>query len=217
MPQLFRPAANTLARLGLIGLVAVPLALVAGMIALRWTPYATGQGRTPEQPIPFSHEHHVGEMGIDCRYCHATVETSSFAGMPTAHVCLTCHSQLYNDQPMLAPLRESERTGRPIAWARVNRLPDYVYFDHSVHVANGVGCAECHGPVHSMPLMSQAAPLTMQWCLDCHRDPGRRLRAPGAIVDTTWTAQNGLKQAKAYLRAYQIHPDHLTDCAVCHR
>ena len=138
--------------------------------------------------MPFSHQHHVGGLGLDCRYCHAGVETSPVAGLPPTHTCMTCHSQLYTQTAMLAPVRESLANNKPIHWNKVNRLPDYVYFDHSIHIAKGVGCTTCHGDVTSMPLMRQAAPLTMGWCLDCHRDPAPNLRPVADVFDPNWKA-----------------------------
>jgi len=217
MPQLLGPFANTFSRVVLGAIIAGPLIIVAALVGFQWSPAATGQGDALEQPIPFSHKHHVGEMGLDCRYCHATVETTAFAGMPSTHVCMTCHSQLFTDVPMLAPVRASLAQDKPLVWNRVNVLPDYVYFDHSIHIAKGVGCAECHGPVHDMPLMRQAEPLSMGWCLSCHRDPGPHLRAQAAITDTTFVAHNAPTKARALVRAYHIDSAHLTDCSVCHR
>jgi Cytochrome c7 and related cytochrome c len=217
MAQLLGPYANTLSRVVLVSIIAGPLVVVAGLIGSQWSPWVTLQHRALDQPIPFSHKHHVGEMGLDCRYCHATVERTDFAGMPSTHVCMTCHSELFTNVPMLAPVRESLASGIPLTWKRVNTLPDYVYFDHSIHIAKGVGCAECHGAVYDMPLMRQARPLTMGWCLSCHRDPGPHLRAEDAITDTTFVAHDSPAQAAAFLRAYQIQPAHLTDCGVCHR
>ncbi|HEX4182822.1 MAG TPA: ammonia-forming cytochrome c nitrite reductase subunit c552 [Caulobacteraceae bacterium] len=217
MAQLFGPSANTLSRVVFVTLIFAPFVVVGGLVGLQWSPLLTRMGATPEQPIPFSHKHHVGELGLDCRYCHATVEDTAFAGMPSTQVCMTCHSQLFTTVSMLAPVRGSLVSGAPLVWARVNALPDYVYFDHSIHVTKGVGCAECHGPVRDMPLTRQAAPLTMGWCLGCHRDPGPHLRAPDAITDTSFTAHNFTRQAAAFVRAYHIRPAHLTDCSVCHR
>ena len=129
-----------------------------------------------EQPIPFSHAHHVGGLGIDCRYCHTSVETSSFAGIPPTKTCMNCHSQIWSTSPTLEPVRESFRTGVSIQWTRVNDLPDYVYFNHSIHVNKGIGCESCHGRVDRMPLTWQENSLQMDWCLDCHRDPGKHIR-----------------------------------------
>jgi ferredoxin len=171
-----------------------------------------------EQPVPFSHQHHVGGLGLDCRYCHTAVEHSSYASVPPTHTCMTCHSQLYTNAQMLAPVRQSLATGVPIHWNRVHRLPDYVYFDHSVHIANGVGCTTCHGQVDDMPLMWQAAPLTMSWCLECHRNPGPKLRPQSEIFSTTWRPpSDAAKAGQALIKAYHIDPQHLTDCTVCHR
>jgi hypothetical protein len=166
MPQVFRPPAVFALKLALLAAVLV--------VALIWvTIYkalpAHSGALSPQQPIAFSHKHHVGDDGIDCRYCHWSVEKSSFAGIPSAQVCLTCHSQLFSDAAILEPLRESARTGKPLAWARVHDLPDFVYFDHSIHVAKGVGCVECHGHVERMPRIERVASLEMQWCLECHR------------------------------------------------
>ncbi|MBA2934402.1 cytochrome c3 family protein [Sphingomonas sp. CGMCC 1.13654] len=174
MAQLFRPGANSIARIALLALILSPLGLVA-VIVLQHTGYITGQDRFVEQTVPFSHKHHAGELGIDCRFCHVGVETDAKATVPTTEVCMTCHSQIWTNAAMLAPVRDSFASGRPLVWSRVNRLPDYVYFDHHVHVNNGVPCAACHGDLRAMPLTAQAKPMTMQWCLDCHRDPERRL------------------------------------------
>ena len=218
MAQIFHPRANTIARLVLLAVPTLPVvAMLIGYQVMR-SPYVTRQDVTRDQPVPFSHEHHVGGLGIDCRYCHTSVQQSRFAGLPATHICMSCHSQLWTQAPMLAPVRESLANNQPIHWQRVNTLPGYVYFDHSVHVTNGVGCTTCHGPVATMPLMRQAAPLTMGWCLGCHRDPAPNLRPRDAIFDPYWTPpahQN--VQGKRLLDEYHIRTDHLTDCSVCHR
>jgi hypothetical protein len=186
--------------------------------AVMRTPYVTGQSITLRQPVPFSHQHHVGVLGLDCRYCHTSVEKARFAGIPATSTCMTCHSQLYTNTKMLAPVRESLAEHRPLHWQRVNRLPDYVYFDHSIHIAKGVGCTTCHGKVSTMPLMRQAAPLTMSWCLDCHRDPAPHLRPRSAVFDENWTApKDQREQGRRRLVEYHIHTEHLTDCSKCHR
>lgn len=217
MPQLFGPYANTLSRVALVSVIAGPLVLIGGLVGQQWMPSTTGLNQQPDQPIPFSHKHHVGEMGLDCRYCHVTVERTEFAGMPSTHVCMTCHSQLFVNVPMLAPVRESLAEGHPLQWVRVNNIPWYVYFDHSIHIAKGVGCAECHGEVRDMPLMRQATNLNMGFCLSCHRDPGPHLRDEASITDTSFTAHNTPAQAAAYVAHYHIQVSHLTDCSVCHR
>src|SRR5215472_1095117 len=176
MVQIFRPAADTVARVALVSILVVPFLAIAVAYLVMRSSYITNQNVTLEQPVPFSHEHHISGLGLDCRYCHSGVETSAVAGIPPTHTCMTCHSQLYTQAAMLAPVRQSLADGQPIRWNKVNKLPDYVYFDHSIHIAKGVGCTTCHGDVAHMPLMRQAAPLTMQWCLDCHRNPAPALR-----------------------------------------
>ncbi len=218
MPQIFRPSANTIARIVLVAILVGPFLLIGLAYAVMRSPYVTGENVTLRQPVPFSHKHHVGDDGIDCRYCHASVETSAFAGLPPTTTCMTCHSQLFTDAAMLAPVRESLAGHKPIRWQRVHRLPAYVYFDHSIHVAKGVGCSTCHGAVDTMPLMRQAAPLTMGWCLDCHRNPAPHLRPRSAIFDMHWTPpQDQLAEAKKLMVQYHIDTEHLTDCSRCHR
>ena len=218
MPQLFRPSANTIARVVLVGILVVPFFLIGLAYAVMRSPYTTGQNITLNQPVPFSHKHHVGEEGIDCRYCHTSVENSPFAGLPPTTTCMTCHSQLFANAPMLAPVRASLAQHKPIHWQRVHRLPDYVYFDHSIHIAKGVGCTTCHGQVETMPLMRQDAPLTMGWCLDCHRNPAPNLRPQSQTFSTAWTPPaDQLEQGRKLLAQYHIATEHLTDCSRCHR
>jgi hypothetical protein len=218
MAQLFRPSANTFARVALMSILVLPILVIGGAYALMRSPYVTGQSITRNQPIPFSHAHHVGQIGLDCRYCHTSVETSAFAGMPPTTTCMTCHSRLFTNVAMLAPVRQSLADTAPIRWTRVNRLPDYVYFDHSIHIAKGVGCSTCHGDVASMPLMRQTAPLTMGWCLDCHRNPAPNLRPRNKIFETQWAPPKDQdEQGKRLLVAYHIDTEHLTDCSRCHR
>jgi hypothetical protein len=216
--QLFRPAADTIARIILFSLVLLPIAGVALAYTVRVSPYWTQQNVTLDQPVPFSHKHHVGDLGLDCRYCHAGVETGRFAGMPPSSTCMTCHSQIWTNAAMLAPVRESFAHKTPIRWNRVHRLADYVYFDHSIHVAKGVPCSACHGAVHEMALMRQAEPLTMGWCLDCHRNPGPHLVRASEEYNTAWTAHDEpLSAAREYVGHYNIKAAHLTDCSTCHR
>ena len=213
MPQVFQPPV-------VLGIKLVLLALLALIVAAWLTVYKTlpayGGLVTPAQPIPFSHKHHVGDDGIDCRYCHWSVEKSAFAGIPSADVCLTCHSQLFSDAPMLAPLRESARTGKPLRWLRVHDLPDFVYFDHSVHVAKGVGCVECHGRVDRMPRIERVASLEMQWCLGCHRDPAPHLRLPADVFNMASQPPSD-PQVRASLASKLLPRQRLTDCSTCHR
>ena len=219
MAQIFSPTADTWLRAVLIALVigTIGALLLAGGVAR--SQYVTEVARTPMQPVPFSHKHHAGELGIDCRYCHTSVETSADAGFPATHVCMTCHSQLWTQAPMLAPVRQSLAENRSLNWQRVARVPDYVYFRHDIHVATGVSCFECHGRVDRMPLMYRAKAFEMRWCLDCHRDPAPHLRPQAAVLEADWTPpadRRGLGQA--LMKLYRIKaPDQITHCAVCHR
>ncbi|MEZ0167423.1 cytochrome c3 family protein [Microvirga sp. TS319] len=216
--QVFHPRADTIARFVFILLVTAPfLFIVVGFMIAR-SPYVTGQDVVREQPVPFSHQHHVGGLGIDCRYCHNSVEQARFAGIPPTETCMTCHSQIWTNAGMLAPVRTSLADDQPLRWRRVHNLPDYVYFDHAAHVANGVGCSTCHGPVDQMPLMRQAAPLTMGWCLDCHRDPAPNLRPRESVFDMSWMPpRNQAEQGQNLVTVYHIDTQHLTDCSTCHR
>jgi hypothetical protein len=191
----------------------------AALIALGvWHAKAYEQlGEPIAQPIPFSHKHHVGDDGIDCRYCHTTVETEAHAGLPSTAVCLGCHSQLYRDQAMLAPLHASLAKDAPIPWVRVHVLPDFVFFNHSVHVAKGVACVECHGRVDQMPIEWRTQPLKMRWCLDCHRDPAPRLR-PRAQEFAMDAPRVGAPAARALAQAAHLESTRrMTDCSTCHR
>ena len=171
-----------------------------------------------EQPVPFSHQHHVGGLGIDCRYCHTSVENSSFAGLPPTETCMTCHSQIWKDAPLLQPVRDSWQTGRPIKWTRIYDLPDYVYFDHSIHVSKGIACESCHGRVDQMPLTAKAQPLYMRWCLDCHRQPENFLRPVNKVVDMNYNAPaNQRAFGQQLISENHVHPQGLTDCYTCHR
>ncbi|SRR5258706_558708 len=219
MPQIFRPRANSIARAVLISVVVLVVGLGWVGYEVQKSSYITRAGIVVEQPIPFSHEHHVKGLGIDCRYCHTSVTESAFAGLPPTKTCITCHSQIWTNAPMLAPVRASWNEDRPIRWKRVHKLPGYVYFDHSIHVAKGVGCATCHGPVDEMPLMYQYAPLTMSWCLDCHRHPERDLRPRDQVFNMSYQPpadQESLGRQLA--QRYQVRSAQaLTDCATCHR
>jgi len=184
--QVFHRSTNTVAKVSIFGAVFF-IALFAWIFAtLLRSSYATGQGIILEQPVKFSHDHHVAGLGIDCRYCHSSVETSAFAGMPPTETCMNCHKQIWTNADLLEPVRSSLANDTAIEWVRLNDLPDYVYFNHSVHVAKGVGCVTCHGPVDRMPLMYQHASLQMEWCLSCHRDPGPNLRPREEVFNTEW-------------------------------
>jgi hypothetical protein len=214
MAQLFPPAANALARGTIFGGLVVLVAIVwAGNQWLR-SSYATQVDVVRDQPVPFSHDHHFSGLGIDCRYCHATVETSAFAGMPTTETCMGCHSQIWRDSPLLAPVRESWKTAEPLRWTRVHDLPDFVYFNHSIHVAKGIGCESCHGRVDKMPLMRKAATLHMEWCLDCHEHPERNVREKQDLF-AFGQESSGAKHRLA--SDYGIVSGQLMDCVICHR
>ncbi len=218
MAQIFRPYADSVVRVVMIAILVLPFAIVGVAYGVMSSPYITGEHLTLEQPVPFSHEHHVGELGLDCRYCHSYVEKSAFAAVPPTHTCMTCHSQLFTNAELLAPVRKSFAERMPIKWTRVHRLPAYVYFDHSVHIANGVGCSTCHGHVDRMPLMQQTEPLTMAWCLSCHRNPAAHLRPPEEIYNMSWSPPDNQEQkGRNLIERYHIRVEHLSDCSVCHR
>jgi hypothetical protein len=218
MAQLFRPGANTIAVMVIASIFLLPAAAVLITYAIWYSPYATKQFLTRAQTIPFSHQHHVGALGLDCRMCHTGVERAAFAGLPHTTICMTCHSQIWTTAAMLAPVRQSLAQDTPLRWLRVNRLPDYVFFDHSVHVANGIGCSSCHGPVERMALTRQEAPLTMGWCLQCHRHPERYIRPKDKVFDMAWAAPADQEASgRRLLAQYHIRTAHLKDCSVCHR
>lgn len=217
MPQVFRRRANELVSVVICGALIVLVATAVIGWKLSASPYVTSVGFTPEQPVPFSHKHHAGGLGIDCRYCHTSVEKSAFAGLPSTHTCMTCHSQLWTNARMLEPVRASLEQDRPLHWRRVTDLPDFVYFNHSMHVNNGIGCESCHGRVDQMPLMRQAKPLTMAWCLSCHNNPGPHLRPPDKITAMGYVASQHGPGAQALLRHYAIDTDRLIECYTCHR
>lgn len=216
MAQAFSRTAVLVLKLVALALV---IAVIAAVVLWRWAIAPAVAPLEPAmQPIPFSHKHHVSDDGIDCRYCHTTVETSSFAGMPSTSICLSCHSQLYRDAPALAPLHASARENRPIAWTRVHDLPDFVYFDHSIHVNKGVGCVECHGRVDRMPLTWRVAPLDMDWCIACHRDPTRHIRPLTEVFSMEATRKLSQDEIQLLQRLYHLQDSRrLTDCSTCHR
>lgn len=218
MAQLFRPGANTITVVVIVAIFVVPSAAIALSYVVWDSPYATDQYLTRTQPVPFSHAHHVGDLGLDCRMCHTSVEKAAFAGIPSTHICMTCHSQLWTNAQMLAPVRQSLKSGLPLHWLRVNRLPDYVFFDHSIHVAAGIGCSTCHGPVQHMALMREQAPLTMGWCLGCHRDPAPFIRPESQVFNMDWESPaDQIAKAHRLMGVRDIRIDHLTDCSTCHR
>ncbi|MGH9705894.1 MAG: cytochrome c3 family protein [Candidatus Acidiferrales bacterium] len=218
MPQIFHRSANLIARVSLIGAVLLVLALGWALYAIELSPYYTNVGEAPPQPVPFSHRHHVGELGLDCRYCHTSVENSSFAGIPPTQTCMTCHSQIWTNAAMLEPVRSSYRTGKSLEWTRVNALPDFVYFDHSIHISKGIGCTTCHGPIASMPMTYKAGTLYMEWCLNCHRQPQKFVRPRSEVFNPNYVPPSGHDQlvlGKKLVAEYKIHS--LQNCSTCHR
>lgn len=217
MAPLFRRRANSLAVVILVGILALLVAISVFAYVVYRSPYQTDVGYAPEQPVPFSHQHHVGGLGLDCRYCHASVETSDFAGIPPTLTCMTCHSQEWTNAEMLAPVRQSLATETPLSWTRVHDLADYVYFSHRAHVNHGVGCESCHGRVDKMPMTVQKAPLTMKWCLSCHRNPAPHLRPLDEITSMGYSPMSDGIPGQALMQRYRIHPDTLKECTTCHR
>ncbi|MBI1293703.1 cytochrome C [bacterium] len=218
MSQIFHPSTNAIARATIFGAILIVGAILALLYFYYRSPYETQVGVVQPQPVPFSHEHHVSGLGIDCRYCHTSVEESSFAGIPPTHTCMTCHSQIWVDSPMLEPVRQSYQTGIPLPWVRVHDMADFVYFNHAVHVNNGIGCASCHGDVGNMPLVAKAEPMTMGWCLECHRDPARNVRPQEEIFNMQWQPPPDQHVVGEQLLAeYGIEHERLSDCYICHR
>lgn len=219
MAQIFHRSTNTLSRFSIFGALFLVLGLLWVLAGINRSSYVTEQDVAREQPVPFSHDHHVGGLGIDCRYCHTSVEVSSFAGIPATAVCMNCHSQIWSTSEVLKPVRDSFESGRPLRWTRVHNLADFAYFDHSIHVRKGVGCATCHGRVDQMPLMRQAASLQMEWCLECHRDPARYLRPREEIYNMSWQPDGDqLAVGRRLMKQYNVaSPAVLTSCSTCHR
>jgi Cytochrome c7 and related cytochrome c len=218
MSQIFHRSTNTISRVSIYAAVFVLAGLTWVLMALDRSPYTTKQGIVLGQPVPFSHEHHVAGLGLDCRYCHTSVETSAFAGIPPTATCMNCHKLIWADSDMLEPVRASLREDRPIVWTRVHDLPDFAYFDHSIHVAKGIGCASCHGRVDRMPLMRQAAPLQMEWCLACHRHPETQVRPRAEVFNQDWAAADQASLGPRLVKEYGIRSVRdLTSCSTCHR
>ena len=230
--QIFHRSTNTISRATIYGAVFLVSALLWALLELQRSPYITYAKVVRPQPVPFSHQHHVGGLGIDCRYCHTSGEKSSFAGIPPTKTCMNCHSQIWTGAPLLEPVRESFRTGKSLVWTRVNDLPDFVYFDHSIHVNKGVGCNTCHGPVDRMPLMFNYASLQMEWCLDCHRAPEKNLRPRDQVFNMRYEQPSSDKpvevDGKVYtdqlslgtdlVRKYKLRTvTDITSCSTCPR
>jgi hypothetical protein len=215
LSQLFHPRSNNFSRASIVLVMVFGGALLFALGAFQTTPYVTQVGVIREQPVPFSHQHHVAGLGIDCRYCHHYVEKSASAGIPSQSICMNCHSVMWNDSPMLAPIREAYKTGAPVEWSKVHDVPDFVYFNHSIHVKKGIGCASCHGQVDKMQLMYKENTLQMGWCLNCHRNPEQFVRPREEITSMDWKAPDQQKLGKQLVKDYHIQSK--TDCYACHR
>jgi hypothetical protein len=216
MAQIFHRSTNTIARVSIYG--GALLLVLAGYLGytINASSYVTEVNKARPQPVPFSHKHHVGELGLDCRYCHTTVENAASAGMPPTQTCMTCHSQIWSKSPALEPVRASYRDDTSIAWTRVNAVPDFVYFDHSIHVAKGVGCTTCHGPIAEMNITWRAQSLYMRWCIDCHNGPEKYLRPRSEVFNPFYRApKNQAALGKRLKNEY--HVQNLTNCSTCHR
>lgn len=215
MAQIFHRSTNTVAKVTLFGAVFFLAVLGWVFATLDRSAYSTGRGVILNQPVPFSHDHHTAALGIDCRYCHTSVETDAFAGLPSTATCMNCHKTIWSESEMLAPVRASFATGEPIGWTRVNDLPDFVYFNHSIHVTKGIGCATCHGRVDEMPLLYRAQTLQMEWCLDCHRNPEKYVGPREEVFNMAWSADDQAELGVKLVADYHINPR--IDCSTCHR
>ncbi|HEU5397179.1 MAG TPA: cytochrome c3 family protein [Verrucomicrobiae bacterium] len=217
MAQIFRRRSNSIAR-ATLGAIVILLAASGWVLhAVYWSPWTTREMMPLKQPVPFSHKHHVSGLGLDCRYCHTGVEKSAFAGLPPTETCMTCHSQVWKRAPVLAPVRQSLAQNQPLRWNRVNDTPDFVFFDHSVHVNHGIGCVTCHGQLDQMPLTWKSHTLYMKWCLQCHREPEKYLRPRSEVYNLDWTPTNQVALGRELVKKYDVHTEQLTDCSMCHR
>lgn len=215
MAQIFPRSANRLPLILVLLAVVVPSAAVAG-VWYWFSPRFTDVGYRPAQPVPYSHRLHAGELRIDCRYCHASVESSPVANVPPTQVCMNCHRVVKVDSPALEKVRESAKSGTPMRWVRVHKLPEYAYFDHHAHVRAGVGCVTCHGHIEEMEVVQQAEPLSMGWCLDCHRNPQPSLRPVSEITNMTWKpARDPEARARQLAGLRPVRPP--VECSGCHR
>jgi hypothetical protein len=214
--QIFHHSTNTLAKVSIFGaLVAAGLGLWL-VLEINRSPYVTNAGVARIQPVQFSHQHHVGGLGLDCRYCHTSVETAAVAGIPPTKTCMNCHSQIWSTSPELEPVRESFRTGNSLEWIRVHDLPEFAYFNHSAHVNKGVGCTTCHGRVDRMPLVWQEKSLQMEWCLECHRAPEKFVRPQSEVFNAAWEPPaDQIEQGRKLVQEYGLKPR--TSCSACHR
>jgi len=216
MAQIFQRSTNTIARVSIYGAVIFIALLGYAVDVVNNTSYVTEVNTARPQVVPFSHKHHVGELGLDCRYCHSSVEVSSSAGMPATETCMTCHSQIWTNSSMLEPVRASYSSSKPISWTRVNAVPDFVYFNHSIHVAKGVGCTTCHGPVAEMNITWRGQTLYMRWCLECHNAPEKYLRPRSEVFNAFYQPPSDqLTLGRRLMKEYKVLK--LTNCTTCHR
>jgi hypothetical protein len=216
MAQLFHRSANSLAKVSIAGAGILAGSLLIAAYTLDRGSYTTDVSLVKEQPVPFSHKHHVTDDGIDCRYCHTSVETSAFAGLPATEICMSCHSQIWSNAAILEPVRASFRTGESLSWTRVHDLPEFVYFNHSIHINKGIGCASCHGRVDQMPLMFKVNTLYMNWCIECHRDPWKYVRPREQVFNMAYVPPANQEEfGRKLVKEYKIQS--LTDCWTCHR
>jgi hypothetical protein len=232
MPQIFHRSTNTISRVSIVLALLLVTGFLGAALEMQRSPYYTWRGDAREQPVPFSHQHHVAGLGLDCRYCHTSVEKSNFAGIPPTNTCMNCHRQIWTNAPMLEPVRESFRSGKSLVWTRVNQVPDFVYFNHSIHINKGVGCNDCHGPVNKMPLMYAENSMQMEWCLNCHRAPEKMLRPRDQVFNMDYQKPTSEKPVtvngqqftdQIALGTYLKKEYHLrsvydiTSCNTCHR
>jgi ferredoxin len=218
MAQIFHPSMKVVSKASIVALVITITTLAVIAVVMYRSSYYTTADDPQEQPIQFSHEHHAGGLGIDCRYCHTSVETGAFAGIPPTSTCMTCHSQVWTGSPMLEPVRSSYRTNTPLQWWRVNDLPDFVFFDHSIHITKGIGCQTCHGQVDKMPLTWREETLYMDWCLECHRAPEKNIRPRSEVFNMQYQAPANQEELGIKLvKEYSVKTKQLTDCSICHR
>lgn len=238
MAQIFHPSTNTLSRVSLVSLIVVPGLLLAVGSSITRSPANTHVAVPLEQPVPFSHEHHNVELGIDCRYCHTSVEKAGYSNVPPTETCMSCHSQIWTNSPLLEPVRQSYRTGEPLRWSRLNKVPDFVYFNHSIHIAKGINCNNCHGPIQKMQLAYKGKAFFMAWCLECHRAPEKYIGKKEEVFNIYERYQRGevtakgevalmngfpynrtpeeLDEGRRLVKEYNVKVQQLADCWTCH-